>query len=123
MAIGARIRQAHPQLVAGRGYDVNFVIDRTDPGLAFAARVLEPTSGRVMEVHTTEPGLQFYTGNLLDGTIAGPGQRLYRQSDGFCLETHHFPDSPNRPAFPTTVLRPGQTFRSTTIYRFGVDRV
>ena len=77
------------------------------------------TSGRTMEICTTEPGLQLYTGNLLDGTIRGPSGRLYRQSDGFCLEPHHYPDSPNKPAFPSAVLRPGEVYRSTTVYRFG----
>ena len=82
-----------------------------------AARVYEPQSGRVLEVHTSEPGIQLYTGNLLDGTIRG-AKGLYRQSDGFCLEPHHYPDSPNRPEFPSVVLRPGEVYRSTTVYRF-----
>ncbi len=120
--IGARIREPHPLLVAGRGYDLNYVLDNSAPGnLVFAARVLEPVSGRTMDVHSTEPGLQLYTGNLLDGTLVGTGGTLYRQSDGFCLETHHFPDSPNRPEFPSVVLRPGEAFASTTVYRFGVQ--
>ena len=83
-----------------------------------AARVVEPGSGRVMEVLTTEPGVQVYTGNYLDGTLVGTGGRVYRQGDGLCLETQHFPDSPNRPEFPSTRLNPGEVFRSTTIYRF-----
>jgi aldose 1-epimerase len=94
------------------------VVDRSGDGLAFAACLYEPESGRVMEAHTTEPGLQLYTGNLLDGTIAGTSGRLYRQSDGLCLETHHYPDTPNKRGFPPAVLRPGETYRSTTIYRF-----
>jgi aldose 1-epimerase len=122
--IGDRIRDAaDPQIAFGQGYDHNFVL-RGDPaggtndGINFAARVVEPRSGRVMELHTTEPGLQFYSGNFLTGTRIGKSGRAYRQSDGFCLETQHFPDSPNHAQFPSTVLRPGETFRSTTAYRF-----
>jgi aldose 1-epimerase len=117
--IGARIRDGHRQLVLARGYDHNFVIDQ--PGgdaPVLAARVVEPESGRVMEVLTTEPGVQVYTGNYLDGTLVGTGGRVYRQGDGLCLETQHFPNSPNRPEFPSTQLNPGAVFRSTTIYRF-----
>ena len=118
-AIGARIREPHPQMIAGRGYDLNYVIDRSGPDdLVLAARLTDPGSGRRMEVLTTEPGLQLYTGNLLDGTITGPSGRLYRQSDGLCLETHHYPDSPNRPEFPSVVLRPGAVYRTSTVYRF-----
>ena len=118
-AIGARIREPHPQIVAGRGYDLNYVIDRDGAdGLVLAARLYDPASGRRMDVLTTEPGLQLYTGNLLDGTITGPGGRLYRQSDGLCLETHHYPDSPNRPGFPSAVLRPGTVYHTSTVYRF-----
>ncbi len=120
VAIGERIREAHPQLRYAGGYDHNFLLDRTGAGLFAAAQVTEPVSGRTMEVLTTEPGLQFYSGNFLDGTIAGAGGGLYRQGDGLALETQHYPDSPNRPAFPSTVLRPGETYRSTTEYRFGV---
>jgi aldose 1-epimerase len=87
-----------------------------------AARVREPGSGRVLEVHTTEPGVQLYTGNFLDGTLVGAAGRMYRQGDAFCLETQHFPDSPNQPDFPSTRLEPGQTFRSTTAYRFSVEK-
>jgi len=115
-AIGERIRDGHPQLVIGRGYDHNFVLDGT--GLRHAARVTEPTSGRVMDVHTTEPGVQFYSGNFLTGRLVGTSGRAYRQGDGFCLETQHFPDSPNKPRFPSTVLRPGQTYDTTTVYSF-----
>jgi aldose 1-epimerase len=120
VAVGDRIREAHPQLRHAGGYDHNWVLDRTGDGLFAAAQVTEPVSGRTMEVLTTEPGVQFYSGNFLDGTIAGRGGVLYRQGDGLALETQHFPDSPNRPAFPSTVLRPGGTYRSTTEYRFGV---
>jgi aldose 1-epimerase len=119
-AIGGRIRAGHPQLRYAGGYDHNFVLDRAGDGLSAAAHVTEPVSGRTLDVLTTEPGLQFYSGNFLDGTITGAGGGLYRQGDGFALETQHFPDSPNRPAFPSTVLRPGDTYRSTTEYRFGV---
>jgi len=123
-AIGARIRDNFEQLVIGRGYDHNWVLDRRDNTLTrleVAARVVEPTSGRVLTVYTTEPGIQFYTGNFLDGTLYGTSGRAYRQGDGFALETQHYPDSPNHSNFPTTELRPGQTYRTTTIYQFGVD--
>jgi aldose 1-epimerase len=116
-AIGARIRDSHPQLVLGQGYDHNYVLRGEGP----AARVLEPASGRTLTVTTTEPGLQFYSGNFLDGSLVGPAGRAYRQGDGFALETQHFPDSPNRPAFPSTVLRPGQEFRSSTVFTFGTQ--
>lgn len=122
VAIGARIRTANEQLQRGRGYDHNFVLDRTDSGsIGLAARVREPRTGRVLEVHTTEPGIQFYSGNFLDATLVGTGGRAYRQSDGFCLETQHFPDSPNQPSFPSTLLQPGTTLSSTTVYRFMTD--
>ena len=123
-SIGERIRSPHPQMIAGKGYDLNYVLDRpstNDGSLVVAARLYDPASGRSMDVLTTEPGLQLYTGNLLDGAICGPSGRLYRQSDGVCLETHHYPDTPNRPEFPSCVLRPGQLYKSTTVYRFGVD--
>ncbi len=113
--IGARIAVADEQLVLARGYDHNYVLRSgggKDPG--FAARVREPRSGLTMEVWTTEPGVQFYSGNFLDG-------RPYRARDGFCLETQHFPDSPNRPDFPSTVLRPGDVFRSATLFRFSAS--
>jgi aldose 1-epimerase len=119
--IGERIRQPHPQLINGRGYDHNWIVTGAGgKAPVLAARLEDPASGRVMEVLTTEPGIQFYTGNYLDGTLAGSGGGLYRQSDGLCLETQHFPDSPNKPQFPSTVLRPGETFASTTIHRFSV---
>mgnify|MGYP001396115194 FL=1 len=122
--IGGGLRAAHPQIVRGLGYDHNFVLARPsfdDTSLILAARLYEPDSGRVMEVHTTEPGIQFYSGNMLDSRLAGASGRVYRQSDGLALETQHFPDSPNQPHFPSTVLRPGETYRSTTIYAFSTD--
>lgn len=114
-------RSSHEQIVRGRGYDHNFVLNRSDLNdttLILAARMYEPEYGRVLECWTTEPGIQFYAGNFLDATLVGSGGHIYRQSDGFALETQHFPDSPNQPHFPSTVLRPGQTYRSTTIYKF-----
>lgn len=119
-AIGARIDQDHEQLVLGRGYDHTFVINRkdNDKGPVLAARVREPRSGRIMEVYTTEPGIQLYTGNFLDGTITGKQGHVYKRRYAFCLETQHFPDSPNHPSFPSTILRPGQTFHSHTTYKF-----
>jgi aldose 1-epimerase len=119
-AIGARIGADHVQLKNGLGYDHNFVLDRDDPGLMHAARVVEPTSGRTLDVWTTEPGLQFYSGNFLDGSITGKGGQVYAHRTGFCLETQHFPDSPNQPAFPSTILRPGEEYRSRTVFGFGV---
>ena len=121
--IGSRIREAHPQIVIGRGYDHCLVFDRPTPAdTAFVpvARVEEPTSGRVLELRTDRPGVQFYAGGFLDGTIVGPSGRTYRQGDGFCLETQTFPDAPNQPAFPSPVLRPGETFRSRTEFAFSV---
>ncbi|MFN8583131.1 MAG: galactose-1-epimerase [Gemmatimonadaceae bacterium] len=122
-AIGARINDAHEQLKRGGGYDHNFVLTAAPAGqLRHAARVTEPTSGRTLEVWTTEPGVQFYTGNFLDGTITGKAGRVYQRRFGFCLETQHFPDSPNHDNFPTTILRPGQTYTSRTVFAFGVQR-
>jgi aldose 1-epimerase len=120
--IGARINQNDDQLVLAHGYDHNFVINRTGPDPVFAARVREPGTGRVMEVYTTEPGVQFYSGNFLDGTITGKQGHVYQQRFGFCLETQHFPDSPNHPDFPSTILKPGQVYRSRTIYKFSVSK-
>ena len=116
-AIGARIDQNDEQLKFGKGYDHNWVLDRNGAGLSGAAVVHEPKTGRVMEVWTTEPGLQFYTGNFLDGSLKGKGQ-TYTHRGGFCMETQHYPDSPNKPGFPTTTLKPGETYRTTTLYRF-----
>jgi aldose 1-epimerase len=124
VAIGARIRDSFEQLVIGRGYDHNYVLDRPSPdnkSLILAARVREPTSGRRLDVLTTEPGIQLYTGNFLDGTLVGTSGKMYRQGDGFALETQHYPDSPNQPNFPSTVLRPGQVYETTTIYKFSTD--
>ena len=118
--IGSRIALDHEQLRNGNGYDHNFVLNRQGDELVKAARVYEPTTGRVMEVSTTEPGLQFYSGNFLNGSIKGKSGIAYGRRFGFCLETQHFPDSPNRPEFPSTVLRPGREYRSRTIYRFSV---
>lgn len=118
--IGARIDDDDPQLRNGRGYDHNFVLDGTGAGLALAARVSDPVSGRTLDVLTTEPGVQFYTGNFLDGTITGKESRVYGHRGGFCLETQHFPDSPNQPSFPSTILRPGEEYRTRTVFVFGV---
>ena len=104
----------------GKGYDDNFVLDAPGDLKQWAVRVEEPNSGRVMEVYTDQPGVQFYTGNFLDGSHPGKGGKVYPQYGGFCLETQHFPDSPNHPNFPSTVLRPGEMFRSTTVYKFSI---
>lgn len=117
-AIGARIAQNNEQLQFGGGYDHNWVLDREGDGLSLAARVTEPTSGRVMEVLTTEPGIQFYCGNFLDGTLKGKEGKVYQKRYGLCLETQHYPDSPNHANFPPTTLKPGQTYRTTTVYKF-----
>jgi aldose 1-epimerase len=120
--IGANIREGHPQIVIGRGYDHNFVLrGSTNDGPMLAARVQEPKTGRVMEVYTTEPGIQFYSGNFLNGTVVGTNGHIYRQGDGFCLETQHFPDSPNKSAFPSTVLQPVAEYKTATVYRFSVS--
>jgi aldose 1-epimerase len=116
--IGSRINQYDKQLQFGGGYDHNFVIKRQREGLALAAQVYEPTKGRVMEVYTTEPGVQFYSASGLDGSITGKHGHVYAKRSALCLETQHYPDSPNQPEFPSTILRPGQTYRSTTAYRF-----
>lgn len=122
-AIGSRINQDNEQLKFGRGYDHNWVLDRTSSNsLQLAAEVFEPGSGRVLQVLTTEPGIQFYSGNFLDGTVRGKSGQLYAHRTGFCLETQHFPDSPNQPNFPSTVLKPDQTYRSTTVFRFSTRK-
>ncbi|MEV6269870.1 aldose epimerase family protein [Kribbella sp. NPDC051936] len=120
-AIGKRLRGDHQQLIFGRGYDHNFVIggEPDDDGLRLAGRFWEPEHGRTIEVLTDQPGVQFYSGNFLDGTFLGIGNKAYRQGDAFAFETQHFPDSPNHANFPSTVLRPGETYKSTTIYSFG----
>ena len=122
-AIGERIRDDFEQLVFGRGYDHNYVLDQpsaTDTSMIKAAHVEDPTSGRILEISTDQPGIQFYAGNFLNGSLIGAGGKMYRQSDGFALETQHFPDSPNQPNFPSTELKPGEEFKSTTIYAFSV---
>jgi len=116
VAIGARIEDAHPQLRYGGGYDHNWVLN----GGGTAATIFEPRSGRTLAVQTTEPGMQLYTGNFLDGTLAGKRGQSYGKRSGFCVETQHFPDSPNQPSFPTTLLRSGEQYASTTIFTFGV---
>ncbi len=117
-AIGARIEKDDEQLKFGLGYDHNWVLKDYDGSMRMVASVHEPTTGRVMEIHTTEPGLQFYSGNFLDGSITGKGGTVYNLRTGFCLETQHFPDSPNKPDFPSTALKPGDKYTSTTIYKF-----
>jgi aldose 1-epimerase len=119
-AIGSRINLADEQLINGMGYDHNFVLNRPSDGLIFAARAYEPSTGRVLDVFTTEPGVQFYTGNFLDGSITGKGGRVYQRRYGFCLETQHLPDSPNQPQFPSTILRPGNEYKSRTVFAFSV---
>jgi aldose 1-epimerase len=116
-AIGARIGQDDQQLKFGKGYDHNWVLNRTGTDLSKAAEVHDPKSGRLMEVWTVEPGLQFYTGNFLDGSLKGKGRDITQRA-AFCMETQHFPDSPNQPSFPSTTLRPGETYHTTTVYRF-----
>jgi aldose 1-epimerase len=116
--IGARINEDNPQLKIGKGYDINYILDRKGPGLELAARAYDPESGRELEVYTTEPGVQLYSGNFLDGSIHGKGGRAYGSRSAFCLETQHYPDSPNHPDFPTTELKPGQTFSQVTVFKF-----
>lgn len=126
--VGDRIGADDPVIKLARGfdgaggYDHNWVLDRTGSAPGPCARVVAPRSGRVMEVRTTEPGVQFYTGNFLDGSLRGKGGKVYGHRSGLCLETQHFPDSPNRPEFPSTVLRPGEKYTSTTIYRFAAEK-
>ena len=117
-AIGARIDQDNPQLKNGKGYDHNWVLTRKGTGLQHAARLTDPKSGRTMDVATTEPGLQFYSGNFLDGTIKGKAGHVYAHRSGLCLETQHFPDSPNKPKFPSTILQPGKAYESRTVFTF-----
>jgi aldose 1-epimerase len=117
-AIGARITQDHEQLTFGKGYDHNWVLTRKGAGLQHAARLSDPKSGRTVDIATTEPGLQFYSGNFLDGTIKGKGGHVYAHRTGLCLETQHFPDSPNRPNFPSTIVRPGKAYESRTVFTF-----
>lgn len=121
-AIGARIMAEHQQLQYGLGYDHNWVLKKRAGVLELAATVYEPASGRVMEVWTTEPGLQFYSGNFLDGHLTGKSGKPHDYRSGFCLETQHFPDSPNQPKFPNTILRPGEKYESLTIYKFTIKK-
>ena len=121
VTIGERINAGGKQLEYGRGYDHNFVLPIVATSLNLVARVFEPSSGRIMTVITTEPGLQFYSGNFLDGTLVGKGGVVYEHRSGFCLETQHFPDSPNQSAFPSTILRPGETYSSHTMYAFTAE--
>lgn len=119
-AIGARIDDKNQQLARGKGYDHNWVLDRDGDGLESVATLYAPSTGRMMEVLTTEPGLQFYSGNFLDGSLTGRDGTAYVLRSGLCLETQHFPDSPNQPEFPSTELRPGEKYSSATVYRFSV---
>jgi len=116
--IGKRINDKDEQLILGKGYDHNWVLVRSGNSLTLAAEAYDPKSGRKLEVLTTEPGVQFYSGNFLDGSAKGKGGKAYAQRAAFCLETQHFPDSPNHPAFPSTVLNPGAVFSSHTVFRF-----
>jgi aldose 1-epimerase len=118
--IGERIDADFEQLKFGGGYDHNWVLRNSDGSLSLAATVYEPESGRFMEVFTTEPGVQFYAGNFLDGILVGKDNIKYVRRAGLCLETQHFPDSPNQPAFPSTILQPGQTYQTQTIYKFSI---
>ena len=118
--VGARIEEDYEQIHYGGGYDHNWVLNGGGDTPPLAVQVHEPTSGRVLEVYTTEPGVQFYSGNFLDGTINGKGGKIYNHRYGFCLETQHFPDSPNKPQFPSTVLRSGENYTQTTIFKFSV---
>jgi aldose 1-epimerase len=120
LSVGSRINESEQQLILGKGYDHNFVLDGSSFDLKFAAELCDPGSGRALEGLTTEPGIQFYSGNYLDGALRSKTGKPYFQHAGLCLETQHYPDSPNHPEFPCTVLHPGETFHSTTVYRFSV---
>jgi aldose 1-epimerase len=117
-AIGKRIDADNQQIKYGPGYDHNWVLNKENFEMSLAAKVYEPTSGRVMEIYTNEPGIQFYSGNFLDGTLTGKDGKVYGHRSGFCLETQHYPDSPNKPNFPSVVLLPGQIYQTTTIHKF-----
>ncbi len=119
-AIGARVEEEDEQIEFGGGYDHCWVLSESEGQMPLAARVLEPTTGRMMQVFTTEPGIQFYCGNFLDGSNVGKGGKVYEHRYGFCLETQHFPDSPNQPDFPSVILKPGEKYETTTVYRFSV---
>jgi aldose 1-epimerase len=120
--IGARINQPDEQLKFGNGYDHNWVFSKQTGEMTLLARVHEPATGRVLEVHSTEPGLQFYSGNFLDGSIRGKDGQVYNFREGFCMEPQHFPDSPNHPDFPSVVLKPGQLYRNTIVFKFSTDK-
>jgi aldose 1-epimerase len=121
-AVGARVDENFEQLVFGKGYDHNWVLNTTESGLNFAAKVVEPVSGRTLEVFTNEPGVQFYGGNFLDGSDSGKGGKIFSHRSALCLETQHFPDSPNQPNFPSTILNPGEEYYSVCVYKFGVEK-
>jgi aldose 1-epimerase len=121
-AIGARINADDEQMRFGKGYDHDFVLNRKGPGLVLAARAVDPDSGRELEVYTTQPGVQFYTGNFLDGSLKGKGGVAYPKRSGFCLETQHYPDSPNKPNFPSTELKPGHIYHEVTVFKFSVAK-
>jgi len=118
IAIGARINEENEQLKFGLGYDHNWALNDVDGSMTLQASLYDGTSGRLMEIHTVEPGLQFYSGNFLDGSNMGKGDKVYNYRNGLCLETQHYPDSPNKPEFPSTILQPGETYQTKTIYRF-----
>ena len=119
-AIGKHIDDDDKQIEYGGGFDHNWVLNKTSNTLSLAATVCDPKTGRIMETHTTEPGMQFYSGNFLDGSFAGKEGEVYEHRYAFCLETQHYPDSPNQPDFPSTILRPGETYKTTTVYKFSV---
>jgi aldose 1-epimerase len=121
-AIGARINNEHIQLKYGNGYDHNWVLNKSESGLTHAAKVVEPASGRTLEVYTNEPGIQFYGGNFMTGKDTGKGGKTFAFRGAFCLETQHFPDSPNKPQFPSTILNPGMEYYSVCVYKFGVEK-
>src|SRR3979411_848773 len=121
MAIGDRINQEDEQIKLGGGYDHNFVINKSPGDLGIMAEVYDPASGRGLAGRSSEPAVQFYPGNFLDGTITGKGGWVYQRRNAFCLEPQHYPDSPNQPNFPSVVLKPGQVYKHTLIYRFSVQ--
>jgi aldose 1-epimerase len=120
--IGDRINDEHIQMKYGNGYDHNWVLNKAESGLSYAAKVVEPASGRTLEVYTNEPGIQFYGGNFMTGNDTGKGGKVFAFRGAFCLETQHFPDSPNKPQFPSTILNPGEEYYSVCVYKFGVEK-
>ncbi len=122
VAIGVRINEENQQLKYGGGYDHNWVVNKAETGLNFAAKVVEPASGRTLEVYTNEPGIQFYGGNFMNGSDTGKGGKVFAYRGALCLETQHYPDSPNQPSFPSTVLNPGEEYYSVCVYKFGVEK-